>query len=1037
MLQRQRYNLGCELNVNAALRQAAVLYSIGRQLLCPIILAGLVIAGMVIPAFGQSQATAPLSPTQAIGSYEGQSVSAVEIVGQPDSAISRLEPLVQQKAGQPFSEQQVQASISALKTEGKFQDVQLQVRPEANGVRIRFVPQPALYFGVYDFPGAIRSFPYSRLLQISNYQSQEPYSTFDLQQAETNLTIFFQRAGFFQAAVHAQSRFEPANGLVNVDFQTDLKRRAKIGEITIEGTSPEETAKLRKSLRTVMARLRGAYLKNGTTYTYKKLQTATSYLQRELSKNRHLMAQVKLVSANFHPENDLADVTFQVTPGPETNVGITGAHLWSWTRKRLVPIYQEKAINSELIDEGQRNLTSYFQSKGYFDVKVTTELNRQPSVINLLYRIDRGPRHRVKNVTVSGNHKFSDRTLLSSASVRKGRLLSHGSYSAQLLRQTVTSITNLYHASGYSQAKIVPHVTNSNGNLIIVLAVQEGPFDIVETLQLQGNVAVPLTQLAPKGLQLAPGKPFSHQLLRQDRNNIMARYLTLGYLTANFRATVKPADHNPHRLAVTYSIYEGPRVETSRTIIVGRQHTKSSLIAKTASIKVGQPLSQERLLSAESRLYTLGPFDWAEVNLLRPVTTQSQGDVTIKVHESKRNIITTGFGFEVINRGGSVPSGTVAVPGLPPVGLPSNFQTSEKTFYGPRGSIEYTRQNLRGMAESFTASAFAGRLDQHGALTYRMPRFRDSGWDASITASGENNAENPIYSAQTGQFGLQFQKPLDAKRTKNVILRYSFQYTSLGTLLIPGLVPPPDQQYHLSGLGAAYTRDTRDSPLNAHHGIYQSFDITFNSRALGSSADFARFLGQVAYYKNVGHNIIWANSIRLGLEQPFNGSFVPLSEQFFTGGGSTLRGFPLNGAGPQRELPACGDPSNPATCTQITVPIGGNQLFLFNSEFRIPLPIDFPAPIHKNLGIVVFYDGGNAFTLIGFHNIEAGACTTNIVPSSTVSTSGLSNCFTSSVGGGLRYSTPIGPIRIDIGHNLNGIPGIKSTELFITLGQAF
>ena len=520
----------------------------------------------------------------------------------------------------------------------------------------------------------------------------------------------------------------------------------------------------------------------------------------------------------------------------------------------------------------------------------------------------------------------------------------------------------------------------------------------------------------------------------------MARYLTLGYLTANFRATVKPVDHDPHRLAVTYAIYEGPRVETSQVIIVGRQHTKPSLIAKTADIKINRPLSQENMLTAESRLYALDPFDWAEVNLLQPITTQSKEGVTIKVHESKRNTVTTGFGFEVINRGGNVPSGTVAVPGLPPVGLPSSFQTSEKTFYGPRGSIEYTRHNLRGMAESFTASGLAGRLDQRGSLTYRMPRFRGSSWNASITGSGENNSENPIFTAQTGQSGVQFQKPLDAKRTKNIILRYGFQYTSLSNLLIPGLVPPQDQQYRLSNLGAAYTRDTRDSPLDAHHGIYQSFDITFNTSVLGSSADFARFVGQVSYYKNLGHNIIWANSIRLGLEQPFNGSFVPLSEQFFTGGGSTLRGFPLNGAGPQRELPACGDPSNPATCTQITVPhrrqsIVPAQLGISHSR----CPSIFPRrstriSASQSFTMAVMPSPRLAFTT----SISVDAHrTSSLADQPLPCRPALSNCFTSSVGAGLRYSTPIGPIRIDIGHNLNGIPGIKSTQLFITLGQAF
>ena len=89
----------------------------------------------------------------------------------------------------------------------------------------------------------------------------------------------------------------------------------------------------------------------------------------------------------------------------------------------------------------------------------------------------------------------------------------------------------------------------------------------------------------------------------------------------------------------------------------------------------------------------------------------------------------SGVGFEVVNRGGSIPSGTVAIPNLPPIGLPSNFTTSEKTFYGPRGTFEYTRNNMRGKGESLSLTAFAGRLDQRGgAYRYIDPNFIWSKW---------------------------------------------------------------------------------------------------------------------------------------------------------------------------------------------------------------------------------------------------------------------------------------------------------------------
>ena len=422
-------------------------------------------------------------------------------------------------------------------------------------------------------------------------------------------------------------------------------------------------------------------------------------------------------------------------------------------------------------------------------------------------------------------------------------------------------------------------------------------------------------------------------------------------------------------------------------------------------------MREDDLMSAEGRLYNLGIFDWAEIDPRRPITTQTEENVLVKLHESRQNDIKYGFGFEVVNRGGSIPSGTVALPGLPPVGLPSTFQTSQKTFWGPRATFQYTRNNFRGLGETLTFAMLGARLVQRGSASYANPHFIGTDWGSSFTLSGERNSENPIFTSRIGDFGFQLERLLNEAATRTFSLRYDYRQTALSNLVIPDLVSPDDQHVRLSTVSGTYVFDTRDQPLDAHKGMYQTAELGINPSALGSSVNFARLRAQQAYYKGVGKGIVWANSLRIGIEQEFAGSRVPVSELFFSGGGSTLRGFPLNGAGPQRSVKVCSDPSNAATCSFIQVPTGGRELFILNSEFRIPVPIK------KGLGIVAFYDGGNVFEHVGFRDFGSN--------------------YSNSVGFGLRYATPIGPVRIDLGHNFNPLPGIKSTQIFITLGQAF
>ena len=960
-----------------------------------------------------------MEATRGTISYEGQRVSSVLLAGQSDGNLRKLRALIVQPINAPYAQAKVDETVAALQN-GGFKDVEVQVSPAAEGVRVVFILKPAYYFGVFTFPKAEKTFSYTRLLQTANYTKQEPYSQERVEEAESNLLEFFHRAGYFTATVEPKLQTDHAHGVVNVVYDINLKRHAKFGNVIIQGVSEPQSRRLAAALHSIRARIKGAYLKPGKTYSLKKVGAATSLLQKQLGEQHFLAARVKLVSTIYNPETNRADVTFDVTEGPHIEIKLAGAHIWARTQKKLIPMYQENAVDADLVNEGAQNLTSYFQSKGYFDAKVESRIEKQSSGVTVLYQITKGKRGKVESIEFHGNDHFTDKELRTKVPVSKRVPLlpfSHGKYSEQLVRKGVKNIEGFYRGAGYSQVKVTPKVVNKDNELQLAFQVEEGVRDVVDSLQLEGNKSLTQQQLAPKGMNLEPGKPYSTQLLNKDREQIMATYLDKGYLTMTLKSTVQHAKNDPHHVQVVYEIDEGPQVHTVSVEPVGSQHTRPEIIARNANIKTGKPLSQTALLRGESQLYTLGVFDWASVDTRRPIVEDPQADVLVKLHESKRNSIAYGFGFQVINRGGSIPSGTIALPGLPPVGLPTKFATSQQTFWGPEGSIEYTRRNFRGRAETVTLSAFGGRLDQRASASWANPTIWNTGWSSTVTFSAERTSENPIYTARLGGAGVQFQHYLDKDRQKSVIFRYDFRRTNLANIAIPNLVLPEDQNVRLSSLSASFSRDSRDNPLDAHKGIYESFQLDMNPSFLGSTTSFGRFLGQTAYYRSLtsDSSLVWASSLRVGGEHAFGGRHIPISESFFSGGGSTLRGFSLNGAGPQRTVSVC-PADNPGCTDTISVPVGGRELVIFNSELRFPLGVSMPL-LGGRLGGAAFYDGGNVYTNLRFSNIFSG--------------------FTHTAGFGLRYKTPVGPVRIDIGHLLNPPPGVKSLQLFVTLGQAF
>lgn len=704
--------------------------------------------------------------------FDGQSVSGVEISAASSVDTQAIRSLIQQEPDQAFSNSAIRRSVAALQQTGQFTSVKVNVQPQAKGLRVVFVLEPADYIGVVNFVGTGTITPYTALLQSANIPEQSPFYPTLVDDARNGVVEYLHKLGYFQAQVRGEVNHDNQRHIANITFVCTLHQQAKIRNIEFDGLSPEQSSSIRSSLRDIWARLRRVTMKTGQRYTEARTTKAIPFISEHLRTANRLTPSIRLASVSYEVDSNTVDIRYDVTAGPRATVAVNGAHVSSKTIRRLVPIYQEGSVDQDLIEEGRGNLQDYFQSKGYFDAVTKSRREQNGDTVAVVYDVSLDGKHRVTAITFVGNRHFSDKQLTAHVSIKKAfPIVGHGQYSEQLLTKSVNSLMQLYRDAGFSGIAIQPQTTDVGSRVAVTLRISEGAQEKVASLQVTGNRTQTLADLTRKyHLRLQPGNPFSPQLLETDRAQLLAAYLDLGYLRC---------------------------------------------------------------------------------------------------------------------------------PGARPTVC--------------HGCREETRLRL-------WKGAHAG----------------------------------------------------------------------------PGAVQGPRSECWIGPCA------------------YQTADFGVTSRPLGASADFVRFLGQTAFYKPVKPWLVWANNFRLGFARSFSGSDVPLSEEFFSGGADSLRGFPINGAGPQRPLPVCSNPASASTCTLISVPVGGNMLFIVNSEARFPLPISFK---HQGLDGVVFYDGGNVYANISLRQFADN--------------------FTHSVGLGLRYQTPVGPIRFDVAYRLTSIPGVSAIQYFVTLGQSF
>ena len=989
-------------------------------------------AGAAVPAVnsgvlslatgGQSQEPAPqgtvASALSGISAYEGRVVKSSELTGVRDSDREHLLQLLPQKSGEALSRDRVRECIRVLYATGRFADIQAEVTPAGNEVVLTFVTSLNFFVGAIDVEGAPGHPNANQIINASKFELGELYTLEKLDRALQNIRLLMQENGYYRARVTAESTANVATQQVDLLFHITAAQPARIGDVKVTGTSGLSDVEVERI----------AHMEHGDRVTASRISDSLQRLRKKFKKQNRVLAQVSIAQQQYRPETNSVDYTFQIDPGPVVVIMARGFRVSRRVLRKEIPVYEENALDDDLLNEGKRNLLDYLQTRGHFDAKVEIMRENDPQTLRVIYQIDAGPLHKLARVEMTGNKNFLDvRALKSRMQVQPAtRFLSHGRYSEALLRSDVATLEALYRSNGFREVKIQTKIDDNyegvNDRLAVHIHIDEGPQTLVGSLRISGNQKIPSSDLPE--LSTHEGQPYSEQNLASDREAILNLYFNRGFPNAAMDITTQPSSQ-PNREDVAYAIHEGEQFFVNRVMVGGLDHTHDYVVQREVQVQPGEPLSQQDILGTQARLYDLGIFSQVDTAVQNPEGTDPQKNVLVQAREANRYTFTYGVGLEFET-------------GLP-AGTPQG-----STGVSPRVSFDVTRLNFAGRDQTLTFQSHVGRLQQRGLISYEFPKlFNSNKFKLIFTIFYDNSLNVATFTSQRLEGKIDLRQQIS--KPSSIIYRFDYRRVQASSVHIsPALVPLLSLPARVGGPGFTFIRDKRDNPLESTKGNYFTLDGFAASGYFGSEADYGRALAQNSTYHAFGgkgrpdRQFVFARSTTIGLEQPVRGTrvlppgpcplnssgvatcsgitLIPLPELFFSGGGNSHRGFGLNQAGPR-------DPSS-------GFPVGGTALFVNNLELRLPT---FSLPyLGPGFGLAIFHDMGNVFTaqhdmlkgLLRWHQPDPARC---LLPPNNTANQGCLNWFNNhgfdytshAVGLGLRYRTPIGPMRFDFGYNLN------------------
>jgi len=971
----------------------------------------------------------------------------------------RLSPLPEKlpvQAGKPLKAEDMKESLRQLYATGLYESVEVAGVHNEEGVDLIFRGVPRNFIGVVWVDGAKGATMNAQLQRASQLQAGTRFSDAKIAAAEKQMRTTLAENGFFEPQITHELRPYPNEQLIDVSFKVVSGPQARIGQVEVTGDPGMSVESFRHY----------AHLKNNAKVDRDTGGRALTGVLKHYRSKERMEAEIKLVSAQYDTQTKTVGYSFSANQGPIVRVMLVGANLSSERLKHIIPVFEEGSVDEDLLNEGNRRLRDYFQQIGFFEVKVNHEQTVSGSnEVLITYEVQLGQRHRVNSVNVEGNTYFNSATLKELFSVHAAdKIDRHGIYSQALVSADVSSLEGVYRNNGFADVKVTTEAStpgngaepadaqqkgkNRTAQLNVTYVVDEGRQTRVGQVTLEGNEHAETAGLMAL-LNTAPGQLLSPQNLSGDRDALMSEFLNRGFEQVAVEITQQPQAGDVNKVDVVFHITEGPQIFVRNVLLTGLHYTRPTTVDRAITLHSGDALNQTAMMDTQRNLYDLSMFNEVNVAVENPNGADTRKTVLLQAVEARRWAVTYGLGFEAQT---GTPQNNCA--GATARGVPCNPNGTPGVSPRVLGAI--TRNNLFGREQSASLQGTYGLLEQRIDLLFQIPHFQGHrNFSLAFNGGYANSKDVTTYVASRLQGSFRFTQSFTrpgAKLSKanTFIYEYDFRrvkvaYDSLQ--VYPAAIEARATAVRVAGPGLTWIRDTRDSTLDAHRGTYTSFQGFMSATQLGAEVPFNRLdFSNSNYWGFDKDRFVLARNTRYGQIRTFGtgqAGLLPLPERLYAGGPSSMRGFSFNAAGPR-------DP-------ETGYPIGGTGALINSTELRLPPPT-LPW-LGNSVSFVLFHDMGNVFTnardawpSIGrIHQPDRDLCKvlsyadfstnppTPPAPSGPITSTGQQgqcrfDYFTHAPGLGIRYHTPVGPIRLDFSYNLN--PPIFPVNIDYSIGYS-